>query len=73
MNNRKLYGVHKTLHVALKVNIPEGKAKTKRCLKPDFRDLPSALGGGGVALPMGGPVGGGVGFMVGWGPVGGGP
>lgn len=42
----------------------------------DFKrnqNLPSALGGGGVALATGSPVGGGVGFMAGGGPVGGGP
>lgn len=37
------------------------------------KDLPSALRGGGVALDIGGPMGGGMGFMVGGGPVGGGP
>lgn len=42
-------------------------------LKETNKNLPSALGGGGVALAIGGPVGGGVGFMVGGGPVGGGP
>lgn len=35
--------------------------------------LPSAFRGGGVALAMGGPVGGGVGLIVGGWPVGGGP
>lgn len=42
-------------------------------IKETNKNLPSALGGGGVALAIGGPVGGGVGFMVGGGPVGGGP
>lgn len=36
-------------------------------------NLPSALGGGGVALASGSPVGGGVCFMAGGGPAGGGP
>lgn len=37
-------------------------------------NLPSALGGGGVALAIGGPEGGGgVGFMIGGVPIGGGP
>lgn len=34
---------------------------------------PSAFGGSGVVLGMGGPVGGGAVFMAGGGPVGGGP
>lgn len=42
-------------------------------LKSKQKNLPSAFGGGGVALAIRGPVGGGVGFMVGGGPVGGGP
>lgn len=35
--------------------------------------IPSALGGGGVAFATGGPVGSGVGFIVGGGPTGVGP
>lgn len=38
-----------------------------------IKDLPPVFRGGGVALDIGGPVGGGVGFMVGGGPVDGGP
>lgn len=38
-----------------------------------YNYLPSAFGGRGVVLDMGGPVGGGAVFMAGGGPAGGGP
>ena len=49
------------------------KTKLNKMHQEKRKKLPSALGGGGVTLATGGPVGSGVGFMEGGGPVGGSP
>lgn len=73
MQTEKLLRQHKqirTLWLFFKDATVKYKMKKK---KKSNKGLPSAFGGSGVALDIGGPEGGGVAFMVGGGPVGGGP